>query len=69
MAAIYILPVYLAQIQGYDAMQIGEVVMWMGLPQLAIFPFFPFVMRRVDPRVMVAFGMIMFAVSCLMNSF
>jgi MFS transporter, DHA2 family, multidrug resistance protein len=25
--SIYILPVYLAQIQGYDAMQIGEVVM------------------------------------------
>src|SRR5436305_5870894 len=67
--SIYILPVYLAQIQGYDAMQIGEVVMWMGLPQLAIFPFVPFVMRRVDPRVMVAFGMIMFAVSCFMNSF
>src|ERR1700745_2991773 len=41
----------------------------MGLPQLAIFPFVPFVMRRVDPRVMVAFGMIMFAVSCFMNSF
>jgi DHA2 family multidrug resistance protein len=47
--SIYILPVYLAQIQGYDAMQIGEVVMWMGLPQLAIFPLVPFVMRRVDP--------------------
>jgi DHA2 family multidrug resistance protein len=43
--------------------------MWMGLPQLAIFPFVPLVMRRVDPRVMVAFGMIMFAVSCFMNSF
>jgi DHA2 family multidrug resistance protein len=50
-------------------MQIGEVVMWMGLPQLAIFPLVPFVMRRVDPRLMVAFGMLMFAVSCFMNSF
>jgi DHA2 family multidrug resistance protein len=43
--------------------------MWMGLPQLAIFPVVPFVMRRVDPRFMVAFGMVMFAVSCFMNSF
>jgi DHA2 family multidrug resistance protein len=67
--SIYILPVYLAQIQGYNAMQIGEVVMWMGLPQLAIFPLVPFVMRRVDPRLMVAFGMLMFAISCFMNSF
>ena len=40
---VYLLPVYLAQIQGYNAMQIGEVVMWMGLPQLVIFPLVPFV--------------------------
>jgi DHA2 family multidrug resistance protein len=67
--SIYILPVYLAQIRGYNAMQIGEVIMWMGLPQLLIFPVVPFVMRRVDPRLMVAFGMVMFAISCFMNSF
>lgn len=67
--SIYIIPVYLAQIRGYDAMQIGEVVMWIGLPQLAIFPLVPFVMRRVDPRLMVAFGTVMFAISCFMNSF
>src|SRR5437868_13087133 len=41
----------------------------MGLPHLAIFPLVPYVMRRVDPRFMVAFGMLMFAVSCFMNSF
>ena len=32
--SIYVLPLYLAQIQGYNAMQIGEVIMWMGVPQL-----------------------------------
>jgi DHA2 family multidrug resistance protein len=66
---VYVLPVYLAQIQGYDALQIGEVVMWLGLPQLAIFPLVPFVMRRIDPRLVVAFGLGLFAVSCFMNSF
>ncbi len=30
--SIYVLPLYLAQIQGYNAMQIGEVIMWMGIP-------------------------------------
>jgi DHA2 family multidrug resistance protein len=66
---VYILPVYLAQIQGYDALQIGEVVMWLGLPQLAIFPLVPFVMRRVDAWLVVGFGFVLFAVSCFMNSF
>jgi DHA2 family multidrug resistance protein len=66
---VYILPVYLAQIQGYNALQIGEVVMWLGLPQLAIFPLVPFVMKRIDPRLTVGFGLILFAISCFMNSF
>src|SRR5207237_10639481 len=68
-SSLYCAYIYLAQIRDYDAMQIGAVVMWMGLAQLAIFPLVPFVMRRVDPRLMVAFGMIMFAISCFMNSF
>jgi DHA2 family multidrug resistance protein len=59
----------LAQIQGYNALQIGEVVMWLGLPQLAIFPLVPFVMKRIDPRLTVGFGLILFAISCFMNSF
>src|SRR5205814_644011 len=66
---VYLLPVYLTQIRGYDALQIGEVIMWLGLPQLFIFPIVPAVMRRVDPRLMVAFGFLMFAVSCFMNSY
>jgi DHA2 family multidrug resistance protein len=66
---VYLLPVYLAQIRGYNALQIGEVIMWLGLPQLFIFPIVPPAMRRIDPRLMVAFGLLMFAVSCFMNSF
>jgi DHA2 family multidrug resistance protein len=66
---VFILPLYLAQIQGYNSMQIGEVVMWVGLPQLAIIPFVPRIMRYVDTRVMIAFGMLLFGISCFMNSF
>jgi DHA2 family multidrug resistance protein len=65
---IYVLPVYLAQIQNYDAMQIGEVVMWQGLPQLLFFPLVPLAMRRFDPRAIVAFGLLLFAASCFMNT-
>ncbi|EJT83192.1 EmrB/QacA family drug resistance transporter [Pseudomonas putida S11] len=37
--SIYLLPLYLAQVQGYNALQIGEVIMWMGIPQLFLIPF------------------------------
>jgi len=66
---VYLLPVYLAQIQGYDAMQIGEVIMWYGLPQLLIFPFVPLAMRHIDSRVIVGFGLGLFAVSCFMDAY
>src|SRR5581483_1891058 len=62
----YILPVYLGQIQGYDAYQIGKTVMWMGMPQLFIIPLVPRFMKHIDPRILIAFGVGMFASSCLM---
>jgi DHA2 family multidrug resistance protein len=65
--SIYIIPVYCAQIQGYNAEQIGYVVMWSGLPQLVLFPAMPFFMKRFDPRVLVVVGTLLFAASCFIN--
>jgi DHA2 family multidrug resistance protein len=67
--SVYIMPLYLARVQGYDAYQIGMVQMWMGLPQLFLLPFLPLVMKYVDSRLVLAFGIALFAVSCLMNGF
>jgi DHA2 family multidrug resistance protein len=67
--SVYLLPVYLAIVQSYSAWQIGQVLMWSGLPQLVITPFVPVLMRRIDPRVLVTFGLVMFGVSCGMDSF
>ncbi|KAB8333494.1 DHA2 family efflux MFS transporter permease subunit [Scytonema tolypothrichoides VB-61278] len=66
--SIYILPLYLAQIQGYNALQIGQVLIWAGIPQLFIIPFIPKLMQRIDVRLMVAVGVTLFAVSAFMNS-
>ena len=66
--SVYILPLYLAQIQDYTAMQIGEVIMWSGLPQLFLIPFVPKLMQRFDVRSIAAVGFSLFAVSCFMNS-
>jgi DHA2 family multidrug resistance protein len=65
--SIYTIPVYLGQIQGYDATQIGIVVMWIGLPQLLVFPFVPLLMKWIDARLLLAFGLAVFAVSNFMN--
>ncbi len=66
--SVYILPLYLAQIQGYNPLQIGEVIMWVGLPQLFVVPLVPKLMQRFDLRLLIAVGVSLFAVSCFMNS-
>jgi DHA2 family multidrug resistance protein len=40
--SVYLLPLYLQSVQGYDAYQTGLTMLWIGLSQLLIFPFVPF---------------------------
>ncbi len=63
----FILPLYLSQVQGYNAEQIGMVLAWTGLPQLVLIPFVPRLMRRIDARLLVAAGLALFALSNFMN--
>jgi MFS transporter, DHA2 family, multidrug resistance protein len=65
---IYIVPLYLARIQGYDAEQIGEVLIWIGLPQLMILPLVPKLMSRFEPRRMAAVGYVLFILGSLLAS-
>jgi DHA2 family multidrug resistance protein len=63
---LYVVPVYLARLQGYNAEQIGGVLIWIGLPQLVIIPLIPRLMRRVDPRRLVTVGYILFIAGSLL---
>jgi DHA2 family multidrug resistance protein len=65
--SVYIMPVYLSRIQGYNSEQIGLVLAWTGLPQLALIPLVPRLMKRVDPRIVIAVGFALFAASNFMN--
>jgi len=43
------------------------VVAWTGLPQLLVIPLLPMLMKRIDARLLVATGLLIFAGSCFMN--
>jgi MFS transporter, DHA2 family, multidrug resistance protein len=40
---------------------------WTGLPQLLVIPLVPLLMKRIDARVLVGIGLVVFAASCFMN--
>ena len=67
--SVYILPVYLSRIQGYNAEQIGMVLAWTGLPQLFLIPLVPQLMKRFDARLIIGVGFVLFATSNFMNIF
>jgi DHA2 family multidrug resistance protein len=65
----FLLPLYLGQIANYTPMQIGEVIMWAGLPQLFIMPFLAKLSTKIDNRILCSFGLLLFGGSCLMNAY
>ena len=64
---VFILPLYLGQIHGYSATQIGTVIIWLGLPQLVIIPFIPKLMKVIDARYIIGSGILLFGGSCFFN--
>ncbi|MBU6461949.1 MAG: multidrug efflux MFS transporter [Bradyrhizobium sp.] len=67
--SVFILPQYLARIQGYNSEQIGMVLAWTGLPQLVLIPLVPRLMKRFDARLVIGAGFVLFAASNFMNVF
>ena len=66
--SIFLIPLYLGEVQNYSPLEIGKTLVWVGLPQLFIFPFLPVLLRHFDQRLLVCWGCVVFAASCLMNT-
>jgi len=65
--SVFVLPIYLTRIQGYNSEQIGMVLAWTGIPQLLLIPLVPRLMKRFDVRLLIIVGFALFAASNFMN--
>jgi MFS transporter, DHA2 family, multidrug resistance protein len=65
---LYLIPQFLAAVPGYNAEQSGVVAAISGVPVLAMLPFFPLLVRRIDLRVAIAFGFLFYGVSCMFDA-
>lgn len=57
----YLYPVYLARVRGYSALQIGETMFVTGACMFLMAPVAGRLMRKIDPRFMMAAGFVGFA--------
>jgi DHA2 family multidrug resistance protein len=64
----YVIPQFLAVVANYNALQSGHVVLLAGIPSMILMPFTPLMMRWIDIRIAVAFGMGVMALSCWLDT-
>src|SRR5215212_10274918 len=58
----YMYPRYLAEVRGYSALMIGETMFVSGITMFLVAPIIGRLMTVLDLRVMIAFGLIIFAI-------
>ena len=64
----YLLPLFLAQVRGYNALQIGLTIIVTGLVTMMMSPLSTFIARRLDLRLMLAIGLGLFAFSMYLTA-
>ncbi len=64
----YAIPQFLSSIADYNALQSGQIVMLSGIPSIMLMPFLPRLVRVIDIRLAVGFGMATLALSAWMET-
>ena len=66
LSTAYVIPTFLQAVQNFRELQVGQVLLWIALPQLVLaFPLAA-LLWRVDGRAILAIGTILIGVACLM---
>jgi DHA2 family multidrug resistance protein len=64
----YLVPLFLAQVRGYNALQIGLTIIVTGLVTMMMSPLSTLIARRLDLRLMLAIGLGLFAFSMYLTA-
>jgi len=64
----YLVPLFLAQVRGYNALQIGLTIIVTGLVTMVMSPLSTRIARQLDLRLMLAIGFGLFAFSMYLNA-
>ena len=67
--SIFLVPMFLARVRGLNSLQIGLIMMVTGLAQFLSAPLAAALSRRLDLRLMLALGLVLFGAGVYLNSF
>jgi MFS transporter, DHA2 family, multidrug resistance protein len=69
LATAYLIPLFLGSVRGYRALEVGQTLIWIAVPQLIFCPLAALMLRRSDPRLVASIGFIFISVACLMVAY
>jgi DHA2 family multidrug resistance protein len=69
LATAYLIPLYLGSVRGYRALEVGDTLIWIAIPQLIFCPLAALMLRRTDARLVASIGFIFISVACLMVAY
>jgi DHA2 family multidrug resistance protein len=67
-SATYLIPVFLGRVRGYNSLEIGTTVFVTGIAQILSTVIAARLSQRVDPRIVITFGLTLFAASLFLTS-
>lgn len=67
LAASMVVPGFLVAIEGYRPLEVGTTLLWVGLPQLLLAPVVLALSRRIDERILMTAGLLVFVWGCLVD--
>ena len=65
----YLIPLFLGSVRGFRALEVGDTLMWIAVPQLIFCPLAGLMLRRTDPRLVASIGFILISVACLLVAY
>jgi DHA2 family multidrug resistance protein len=65
---LYIIPQFLSEVPGYNAEQSGFIAAISGVPTILLLAVFPILVRRIDLRLAIAFGLLLYSISCFLST-
>ena len=65
LATSFVIPQFLQAVRGFRTLEVGQTLIWIALPQLALCLLAGYSMRRMDPRFVASVGFVCIAIACL----
>jgi DHA2 family multidrug resistance protein len=62
----YVIPQFLGGVRGFRALETGQTLIWIAIPQLLVCVAAGLMLRRLDARLLASFGFVAVCVACLM---